>query len=66
MNSKCCGYNDQSDFGDKLVSILDVGDRILMLVTKMAKTFTNIGHLSETHFVSNNRHKHRCNRYSGT
>ena len=31
-----------------------------MLVTKMAKTVTNILKLSPTHFVSNIRHQHRC------
>ena len=33
-----------------------------MLVTKKAKTVTNILKLSPTHFVSNIRHQHRCNR----
>ena len=31
-----------------------------MLVTKKAKTVTNIFKLSPTHFVSNIRHQHRC------
>ena len=31
-----------------------------MLVTKMAKTVTNILKLSPTHFVSNISHQHRC------
>ena len=33
-----------------------------MLVTKMAKTVTNISKLSPTYFVSNIRHQHRCSR----
>ena len=33
-----------------------------MLVTKIAKTVTNIFKLSPTHFVSNIRHQHRCSR----
>ena len=33
-----------------------------MLVTKTAKTVTNISKLSATHFVSNIRHQHRCRR----
>ena len=37
-----------------------------MLVTKTAKNVTNTIYLLETHFVTNTRHQHRCNRYSGT
>ena len=33
-----------------------------MLVTKTAKTVTNISKLSSTHFVSNIRHQYRCSR----
>ena len=33
-----------------------------MLVTKTAKTVTNISKLSPAHFVSNIRHQHRCSR----
>ena len=33
-----------------------------MLVTKTAKTVTNISKLSPTHFVSNIRHQYRCSR----
>ena len=37
-----------------------------MLVTEMTKTVTNILKLSPTHFVSNIRQKHRCNRSSSS
>ena len=50
---------------------MDVGDifwmlvpahvkRSCILVTKIAKTVTNILELSPTHFVANIRHQHRC------
>ena len=34
--------------------------RLRMLVTKTAKTVTNISELSLTHFAPNIRHQHRC------
>ena len=34
-----------------------------MLVTKTAKTVTNISKLSPTHFVSNIRRQHRCSQF---
>ena len=33
-----------------------------LMLTKMAKTVTNMFKLSPTHYVSNIRHRHRCNR----
>ena len=55
-------WRQNYDFGDifwMLVLNANV-KRYRMLVTKVAKSVTNILKLSPTYFVSNVRHQHRC------
>ena len=42
----------------KMVTISSLDDRISMLLTKIAKSVTNIWNLSPTHFVANVCHQH--------
>ena len=53
-------WRQNSNFGDLFWMLVPDAQVKRMLVTKMAKTVTNIVILSPTHFVSNIRHQHRC------